>query len=497
MWLTFRSGADDGRGVQAAGERFVLGRDPGCDLVIADPRVSRHHAYLRVREDGAAEIHDLASGNGTFVNGHRLSGPVVLSGGEQIQVGDTRFITSVAALGGAKTSIGVVPPQVEPTTAPKGAAPGPPPPPPPPSRPPSASVIERIRLRRTTRTAVIAAAAAVAAAAIIVALAVTGVLGGGDAPPREASIPEIVDAVRPSTVVINSLVSGRPAGSGTGWVLDAEQGLIVTNQHVTNAGSTFTVGVGDSQRPATLVGAAPCDDLALLEVDDTSGLVTLPLGSQEELRQGQTVVAIGYPGTASERANLVPTTGVVSVVRTRFDLQSVDVPQYPNVIQTDAVINPGNSGGPLVDTQMRLVGINSAGITLLGDRTIQGQGYAIGVDRVKEVIPQLRSGRSIGWTGMDLIHVVDPAGEASNLASAGLPALPGLVVINVVPGTPAAAAGFGVSPALITAVNGRTMDGSLPAYCAAIDNGEGASEATFTVVRSGESRPTEVTVPFD
>jgi S1-C subfamily serine protease len=280
-------------------------------------------------------------------------------------------------------------------------------------------------------------------------------------------------------------------------VLDAEQGLVVTNNHVTNGGTGWTVGVDDAQRPAELVGAAPCEDLALLQVDDTSELVTLPLGSQGDLRQGQTVVAVGFPGTASERANLVPTTGVVSVVSTRFDLAGVDVPQYPNVIQTDAVINPGNSGGPLVDTQGRLVGVNSAGITLLGGRAIQGQGYAIGVDRVKEIVPQLRRGRSIGFTGMGLVHVTDPGEFAADLASAGLPAAPGLVVQTVVPGSPAEEAGFGREPVLVTAVNGRPMDGSLPAYCAAIGGGESGTEATFTVAEPNRPGRRDVAVRFE
>jgi S1-C subfamily serine protease len=480
MWLTFRSGEGGGGSVRATGERFVLGRDPGCDLVVDDPRVSRHHAYLRVREDGTAEIHDMASANGTIVNGHRLTGPVVLAGDEQIQIGGTVLLASLAELGGTRTSVGAVPPEVVRVERPA----------------PSPSVVERVRLRRTTRTAVIGAAAAVAVAAVVVVLAVTGVIGGGGGASREASIPEIVDAVKPSTVVINSLVDGQGVASGTGWVLDAGEGLIVTNQHVTNEGTTFTVGVGDTQRAATLVGAAPCDDLSLLRVEDTSGLVTLPLGSQAGLRQGQTVVALGFPGTASRRANLVPTTGVISVVSTRFDLEAVDVPRYPNVIQTDAAINPGNSGGPLVDTDERLIGVNSAGITLLGDRTIQGQGYAIGVDRVKEVIPRLRAGHSIGWTGMDLIHVSDPAAQASELSAAGLPASAGLAVLNAVPGTPAAAAGFGAVPVLITAVNGTPMDGSLAAYCSAIDGGEGAGQAVFSVVRSGSTRTEDLTVPF-
>ena len=488
MWLTFRSGVDEGRSVEVAGDVVIVGRDPASGLAIEDARVSRRHAALRPLEGGRIELADLSSANGTFVNGVRIAGPTILSGDERLRFGDTTLVTSARPLSGSETMVGA--------PLPRGGDPPPPPPPPPQPSGPSPSVIERVRLRRTTRAAVVAAAAAVVIAVAAVVLALTGTFGGGDDGPAEASIPEIVDAVRPSTVVINSLVDGGPAGSGTGWVLDAEQGLIVTNQHVTNAGTSFTVGVDDAQRPATLIAAAPCEDLALLQVEDRSGLVTLPLGSQADLRQGQTVVAVGFPGTASERANLVPTTGVVSVIKTRFDLAGVDVPQYPNVIQTDAVINPGNSGGPLVDTHARLVGVNSAGITLLGDRAIQGQGYAIGVDRVKEIVPRLRSGRSIGYTGMGIVHVTDPSALASQLASAGLPAQAGLVVVNAVPGTPAAAAGFGERPTLITAVNGRPMDGSLPSYCSAISNGEGGSSATFTVAESGSPGTRDVSVDF-
>jgi S1-C subfamily serine protease len=174
----------------------------------------------------------------------------------------------------------------------------------------------------------------------------------------------------------------------------------------------------------------------------------------------------------------------------------VDVPHYPNVVQTDAAINPGNSGGPLVDTAKRLVGVNSAGITLLGGRDVQGQGYAIGVDRVKEVVPLLRSGRSPGWTGMGFVHVTDPSAVAAELRAAGLPAQPGLVVTHAVPGSPAADAGFGRSPVLVTEVNGQAMDGSLAAYCSAIDDGDDGGEATFTVVEAGATSPTTVSVPF-
>ncbi|MGD9573083.1 MAG: trypsin-like peptidase domain-containing protein [Thermoleophilia bacterium] len=496
MWLTFTEGTAKGRSVQATGDRFVVGRDPSCDLTLDDARASRRHAYLRVLPDGSAELHDLDSANGTWVNGHKLTGPVTLSGGEELKFGDTVMSATREPVSQTATVVGEAPPPVTPPP-PRQPVDNPPPPRSLGDQGPTPSVIERIKLRRTTRWSVVLGALAVVIAGVAVVLAVTGVFSSDDDEPTAKTIPEIVDAVRPSTVAVTTLEDGQPSGSGTGWVLDAEQGLIVTNNHVVNGGTGWTVGVDDDQREATLVGAAPCEDLALLQVADRAGLVTLPLGDQMALRQGQTVIAVGFPGTASERDNLTTTTGVVSVVNTRFDRLAVDVPQYPNVIQTDAAINPGNSGGPLVNEAAELVGVNSAGITLLGSRTIQGQGYAIGVDRVKEIIPTLRSGRSIGWTGMGFIHVTDPAEVADQLAAAGLPASPGLVVTTAVPGSPAAEAGFGQGPVLVTAVNGQPMDGSLPSYCAAIGSGESGTDAVFTVAEPNQSVERDVTVRLD
>ena len=217
-----------------------------------------------------------------------------------------------------------------------------------------------------------ALAAILLVAAIVTLLLVNGGDGDGDG---ERSVAEIVDDARSSTVEVLASVDGELQGGGTGWVFDADAGVIVTNAHVINSGTTFEVALEDEEpRDAEILGVAPCDDLAVLRVDDTDGLRTLPLGDQESLELGDEIVALGFPGSASQEGNLTASSGVVSVGRTRFDLEGVDVPQYPNVIQTDTVINPGNSGGPLIDTRSRLVGVNSAGITLLNGRAIQGQG---------------------------------------------------------------------------------------------------------------------------
>jgi S1-C subfamily serine protease len=315
------------------------------------------------------------------------------------------------------------------------------------------------------------------------------------AAPDEKSPEEIVEEVTPATVNVNAFVGGQAAGGGTGWVLDADDGLIVTNQHVVNAGDELRIGVAgdDDLRPASVVGGAPCEDLAVLKIDDNTGLKEFELGSQSDLRQGETVVALGFPASASDANNLSTTVGAVSVVKEEFDLRSLDVPQYTNVIRTDAAINPGNSGGPLVTLDEKLVGVNSAGITLLGGRTIQGESFAIGVDRVKNVVAKLRLGQSIGWTGMGLVHPTGPA----DTASLGLPNQPGLIVTHVVPGTGAESAGFGEVPALITAVNGVPVDETLPTYCDAVEAISSGDTATFTVVASGTRQVQQVQVTFE
>ncbi len=477
MWLQIRSGGDEGRTIQVTGEQFVVGRDDECDLVLRDDRVSRRHAFFKVLPDGRAELHDMGSSNGTIVNGQMIKGPVLLQGGEQVQFGDTVLTTTLDEPSEKATVMGAVPLEYgeferQPET--------------------SASQIERRKLRRGVRVAIGVGAAAVVAAITVGVLFATGVFGGSSS--SEPSIPEIIQAVTPSTFLVNASDNGEAQGSGTGWVYDAGQGLIITNGHVVNAGTSFTVSDKDGkERQATLIAVAPCDDLAMLKVSDTSGLQSFTLGSQSDLQQGDRVVVVGFPGNASTTPTLQATSGDVSVVQERFDLQALDVPQYPNVIQTTAAINPGNSGGPMVNLKKELVGVNSAGITLLGGRTIQGQGYAIGVDQVKKVAPTLAAGKGIAWTGMTFQYPT----QESDLTSLGLPPVAGLIVTKVQEGSPAAAAGFGQRPVLITKVNGQDVNNSLPSYCKALGSKGGAGEsAVFTVVQQGSTTPTDVRVGF-
>ena len=390
MRLTVASGPDRGLAFPLT-DKVTVGRNPECDVVLKDLQVSRRHAFLKALPDGRAELHDLGSGNGTYVDGRRVQS-IVLTGEETIRFGDT-----VVELSGG-------PPFRE-----RFGSSSPPP-------PSSKSSIQRRLLQRSVRRATILGAVACVLVVGIAVLLVTGAFQGSGGS-NGLTTAEIVEEVAPATVlVVNDEGSGL-VGRGTGWVLDADEGLIVTNAHVTattRGKGSYSVGSGDlirlrpssrgiiagsEARPAQLVGEALCEDIAILKVEDASGLRALPLlGSQSDLRVGDPAIAVGYPATRNvsgfSRADLTGNTGVVSVPRTTFRAAQagpgIVAGPYRNVILTDTVINQGNSGGPLVTDQGELAGMNSA-----GNDSVQGQNYAIGVDRLREMIPRIESGEDV------------------------------------------------------------------------------------------------------
>jgi S1-C subfamily serine protease len=281
--------------------------------------------------------------------------------------------------------------------------------------------------------------------------------------------------------------AGVQAQGGSGWVLDAGRGLVVTNFHVVNGGDRFQVGVGDEPRSAQLVAAAPCDDLAMLRVDDPSGLRAFPLGSQAEVSQGDPVVALGYPANASLQDKLTSTTGNVSVPHTAVNVPAPDAAPLSNVIQTDAALSPGNSGGPLIDRRGRLIGVNTAILTNLGSAPVEGQGYAIGVDRVKQVTGALRAGHSRGWAGFGLAFP-----SKSFFAKIGAP--PGVVAVAPVPGSEAARENFGGG--LITKINGSSLEPTMQSYCSAVRSVASGDAAMLSVIDKAGSPARLVRVKF-
>ena len=493
MWLTITT--DDGaapRIQHVATDEFMIGRELTADLVIDDEKASRQHCRLTCQENGDLELLDLGSTNGTRVNGMRASGPVVLHGGEQIRIGRHSILvsrTDPSSVGGTMidTTASMVGPSYAPPAVPMDApAMAAPMISPPAVGQPSAAALPGYvqPASKPKNKALIGALAGGGAMAVIAIIGgVVAVRSGSGA----YSTQKIVNISKPKTVSVEADIGGAMQGRGTGWVLDAKQGLIVTNHHVVNAGTTYTVGLDGSKRPATIVGSSPCEDLSVLKVNDIGGLETMELSSQDKMKQGDKVVALGYPGNAGPKPELQVTSGIVSAVKTSFTSRALDVPKYSNIVQTDAAINHGNSGGPLLDTRGRLVGVNSA-----GDSSSENQAYAIGVDRVKEITSQLREGGSRAWTGLNLIF---PSTE-QDFTDLGLPVVPGgIIAQDAVPLTPAANLGLGHKQFIIVAINDQEMDGTLQTYCSVTANLKAGDRAKFTVTVDGET-PIDATIKF-
>jgi serine protease DegQ len=163
--------------------------------------------------------------------------------------------------------------------------------------------------------------------------------------------------------------------AGSGFVVDAARGLVVTNHHVIANAQAIAVGIGSRQVEAQLVGTDPRTDLAVLRIPP-GGLRQLSLGDARRIHVGDYVMAIGNPFEVGQTV----TSGIVSAIRT----SSSDGRRY---VQTDAAINPGNSGGPLINMRGEVIGVNSAIITP-GDGNV-GIGLAVPSDVVRSVVERI------------------------------------------------------------------------------------------------------------
>jgi serine protease Do len=218
-------------------------------------------------------------------------------------------------------------------------------------------------------------------------------------------------------------------GIGTGFFIRSD-GLVATNGHVVEGATEITVQVGEEERAlrGVLVGKDEATDLALVKVEG-GPFPVLPLGDSDRVEVGEWVVAIGNPFGLSRSV----TTGIVSF-KGRRDVNPSGRPGYYDFIQTDAAINPGNSGGPLLDAKGAVVAINAA-VNPAG----QGIGFAIPIQMLKEIAPQLEKGRVVrSWMGMSVQDQMGP-----DLAeSFGVPGGKGVLITEVIGGGPADRAGI-------------------------------------------------------
>ncbi len=316
---------------------------------------------------------------------------------------------------------------------------------------------------------------------------------------EEQSHIEVFKKTSPSVVHITSLSAQRdifslrvqqvPSGTGTGFIWDAN-GHIVTNFHVIQGSSGASVTLADqSTWKASLVGAFPDRDLAVLKIDAPKDkLPPIAVGTSRDLLVGQQVYAIGNPFGLDQTL----TRGIVSALNR--EIESVNERTIRGVIQTDAAINPGNSGGPLLDSAGRLIGVNTQIASPSGASA--GIGFAIPVDEVNRIVPRLiRDGRfvrpAIGVT----------AGSASLQRALNLP--DGIPLVQVQSNGPAGRAGLQpfrrgnkgevIAGDVITAVADQAVK-NLDDLLSVMERRQPGEQIVLTVWRQGQSRKVSLTL---
>ena len=286
--------------------------------------------------------------------------------------------------------------------------------------------------------------------------------------------------------------SQQGTATGSGFLIDKE-GHMVTNNHVVSGSDNVTVTLGDSDTSydAELVGADESTDLALLKVDAPADVMEpLAIGSSDDMKVGDPVVAIGNPFGLDRTV----TTGIVSALQR--EIQSTNGFSISNVIQTDASINPGNSGGPLINTDGEVIGVNSQIATGGSGNGSVGIGFAIPSSTVDQVVEQLKATGEVkhAFLGVSGATLTPDIASALNLDIES-----GVLVQEASEGEPAAEAGIkGGSTAVtvegakfltggdvITAVNGDEVT-SMEEVVAIINESQVGDEIQISVDRDGE-----------
>ena len=232
---------------------------------------------------------------------------------------------------------------------------------------------------------------------------------------------------------------------GSGVIVNADKGYILTNNHVIENADKITVTLYDGRSfKAKVVGRDPDTDIAVLHID-AKDLVQIPLGNSSTLQVGDFVIAIGNPFGLEHTV----TAGIVSA-KGRTQVQDG---KYSDFIQTDAAINPGNSGGALVNLEGQLVGINTMIVTSGGSRGNIGIGFAIPINMAKDVMDQLIQYGKVerGMLGVQVQTLTPELAQALKLAQNQ-----GAVVMQVVPGSQAQKAGIKPNDVIVS-VNGNPV----------------------------------------
>ena len=261
------------------------------------------------------------------------------------------------------------------------------------------------------------------------------------APILEQRAPGVVNIAVSATARIQA-PGGGPArqrevqGQGSGVIVDAAKGYVLTNHHVVANANTITITLNDGRSmSATKIGSDEATDIAVLKIDRPDRLTAVPFGEPDQLKVGDFVIAVGNPFGLGQTV----TSGIISAL----GRAGVNIEGYEDFIQTDASINPGNSGGALIDMNGKLIGINSAIISPGGAGNI-GIGFAIPVDMARSVMDQLIKYGDVkrGRLGVGIDNVA--LDEAAKLGAGGVK------VTAVEAGSAAEKAGLAVNDVIVT-----------------------------------------------
>jgi Do/DeqQ family serine protease len=271
-------------------------------------------------------------------------------------------------------------------------------------------------------------------------------------------------------------IARETEATGSGVIVDAGRGYVLTNNHVVEHATNIEVTTKDNRRlRARLIGRDPATDIAVLQIP-ADHLTAVPIGDSSRLQVGDFVLAVGNPFGLGQTV----TSGIISAL----GRSGLGIEGYEDFIQTDASINPGNSGGPLVDLQGRLVGINTAILAPGGGNV--GIGFAVPINMAREVMDQLLRSGTVrrGRIGVAIQDLTPDLARAFGTAHTG-----GAVVSRVEPGSPAQRAGVKPSD-LIVAVDGAPISNA-----SELRNRVGMVQIGATVVLTIERKGAQSTVP--
>lgn len=310
-----------------------------------------------------------------------------------------------------------------------------------------------------------------------------GVVTPGPEPFFETDRIGVVEKVMPAVVGVNSHQYITRFGerqfeeveSGSGVIISAD-GYIVTNQHVIENAEEVTVVIpGMGRYEAEVVGADSLTDLALLRIEET-GLTYMPLGDSEQVRVGESVLAIGNPLGLQQTV----TAGIISAVNRQVRLPGTEYAH--TFIQTDALVNPGNSGGPLVNMNAEIIGINTAKVALIG---VEGIGLSIPSNTVKRVIDDFKEYGKVlrPHLGVLIEDWIDFEEKAPEM---------GIHILEIVPGSPADQAGL-MPGDVIAAVNRQEVKFLAQLFDRLLAYYPGDT-VKITFYRDGEQNETDLTL---